>query len=584
MRKQLQDLRKAMEEAGVDVYLIPSGDCHNSEYVNKHFKCREYVSGFTGSAGTLVVERDSARLWTDGRYFLQAADQLAGSGIQLMKINEPGVPGIVEYLEAKAEEGSYRLGFDGRVISAGTGRRLEEELVTRDVELVWQQDLVADIWQDRPPVEASEIYSLPLKYTGKTAEEKLAAVRGEMKKNGAAHLLISDLTETAWLLNLRGSDIECTPVFYAFTIVSEETVELFVLDPAQFERDLAGELPFVQVRAYDDIYRALADLGKGRIWMSPATASYALCRTLADANDVLWQPTPISMMKAVKNESEIASTRKVHLRDGRCMVSFIFWLKSNVAEMELSEIEASDWLDWERFDAGECYDLSFPTISGYGANGAIIHYQATATTDADLKPEGFLLVDSGGQYDGGTTDITRTISLGPLTKKMKEYYTYVLKSHIALATAVFEPGTTGRELDSIARKPLADQGLDFNHGTGHGIGHMLSVHEGPNTISRRGAECAIVPGMITSNEPGVYIENEFGIRLENEILCVEDGGRYRFETITYCPFDRAAIVKDLLTKDELDWLNSYQKTVYDKLSPRLDPEEAKWLRRETALL
>lgn len=577
-----------MKKEGIDAYMVPSGDDHASEYVNDHFKCREYVSGFTGSAGTLLVTEEEAMLWTDGRYFLQAERQLDGSGISLMKAGQPGVPSIAAYLGGLGSKKKITLGFDGRTLNLMTGNILKNVLAKTGSKVRSDLDLVDRIFENRPRIIPSKLRKLPPEVTGKTFEEKRKEILNEMKKENADFLLLSDLTETAWLFNLRGSDVECTPVFFSFALISEKETILYVMDPEDAKSVLAKdsgaekEYPGVTVRTYGDIYSDVKKLPEGcTVWIDPASINFGLAACLPENLRKKEAMTPVSMMKAVKNEEEIKSTLNAHKKDGNAMVSFIYWLKKNSGRMPMTEMSAAEWLDEKRHEKG-AYDLSFATISGYGPNGAVIHYQASEETDARIRPEGFLLVDSGGQYRDGTTDITRTIALGPLSRKMKECYTCVLKSHIALASAEFSPGTTGRELDEIARRPLKEHGLDFNHGTGHGIGHMLSVHEGPNIISRRNADCRFVPGMITSDEPGVYIENEFGIRLENEILCVEKDGKYAFRPITYCPFDREAIIPELLTEKELDWLNSYHRMVKDTLLKDLPEEEAEWLSRAAA--
>lgn len=628
--ERIEALRIAMEDAGVDMYLVPSDDDHASEYVNDHFKFREWITGFTGSAGTALFTLDKAYLWTDGRYFLQAADELKGSGIELMKMGEPDVPTIQGKLRELAQNhiGSSEpvLGFSGDTMTAKEGDNLRRSC---KVSVRCDKDLADAIWKDRPELTASEIWEFPLTSCGKTRDEKLKDVREKMAERKADVLLISDLMETAWLLNLRGSDIQNTPVFYSYTIVTAKDCFLFTLDNALSD-DLRKKLneSGITCMRYDETQSMLeklcgngttlwADRGKTSFSLISAVAPYEVqSEDAAETNNsetiLIDEPTPVEMMKAIKNETEIQSTLKAHLKDGVAVTKFIYWLKNQVKELcasedgftsygKLTEISCADKLEEFRREQDGLFDLSFPTISGYNENGAIIHYEPTPETDAVLKPEGFLLVDSGGQYIDGTTDITRTIALGPITDKMKEYYTLVLKGHIALGSAEFKEGTTGIDLDKLARKPLQDHGLDFNHGTGHGVGHVLSVHEGPNRISTRGSDTPILPGMITSNEPGVYIEGEFGIRLESEILCerAAEGGTVaesaatesdaraandmlHFHTLTLAPFDRDAIVPEMLTKKELSWLNSYHESVLNSLMPYLEPEEAKWLRRETA--
>jgi Xaa-Pro aminopeptidase len=637
-----------MKQAAIDACLIPSGDEHASEYVHPHYQCRAFFSGFDGSAGTLLVTAWEALLWTDGRYFLQAERQLAGSGITLQRSGEEGVPTLFQYLAARALARPFVLGFDGRVVSAAAGRQLREELEPKGCRLVTEFDPAAGIWNDRPAIVPSRIVPLPPEVTGRSAAEKLADLRGKMRAAGVDVLFLSDLTETAWTFNLRGRDVACTPVFFSYARIGLEDSTLYVTAPEQLPvptREALAEADSGRLRtaACTEAARDLQALPAGtRLWIDPATVNTALRAAVPSSVQVREEPTPAALLKAVKNAAEIRSTERAHHRDGLTMVRFLYRLKEEMRHLEeetagtakagaagtakagaagtakaggpeiteagaggasdagagiaitgaagvsdaaaggapRTEMRAAACLDALRRQHG-CYDLSFPTISGYGAHGAVIHYQATPETDAPLAPRGFLLVDSGGQYADGTTDITRTIALGPLTAKMREYYTYVLQAHIALATARFAPGTAGHELDRLARQPLAAHGLDFNHGTGHGVGHLLSVHEGPNTISRHRADCPLQPGMITSDEPGVYLENEFGIRLENELLTIEESGQYAFRPLTLCPFERAAIEPALLTEAERSWVDRYHRWVYEELAPDLPEAERAWLRQQT---
>lgn len=567
MRSELTELRNRMKEEGIDLYIIPTTDYHGSEYVNDHFKCREYVSGFTGSAGTLIVQQDFAGLWTDGRYFLQAEQQLTGSGIELMKIGEPDVPTPEEYVKSLPAESV--IGFDGRIV----GRRTGEEL-GRHFEIRYDVDLVGDIWKERPEIMPSAIYELPLSVTGESREEKLKRVRTEME--GADHLLVSRLEDIAWLYNLRGRDIENTPVFYAFALISKTDDTLYVMDGGYCAEGVC-------VKKYHEV---LDDLGKLRdctVMLDEDSASYTVGESFDQSVKCVYRKSPVEKLKAVKNETEIKATKAAHIRDGAAMVDFLFWLKRNIGSIDITEISLAEHLEEFRRTRG-AYDLSFSTIAGYEDHGAIVHYSATEESNATLKAEGFVLVDSGGQYEDGTTDITRTIALGILERSRKEHYTAVLKGHIALASAVFDKGTTGAQLDLIARKPLRDMGLDFNHGTGHGVGHMLSVHEGPNTISPRGKDCCILPGMITTDEPGVYLEGMYGIRIENELLCIEKDGRCTFEPVTFCPYEREAIEMSMLTEDEICYINDYHKKVYETIAPLLDDAAGKWLKQQCRAL
>ena len=610
-REALSRLRAGMAEVGADAVVIPSEDFHDSEYVNDYFKLREHYSGFDGSAGTLLVLEADAYLWTDGRYFLQAGTQLRGTGITLMKQGEPGVPKLMELLRERIREAvgaCFTVFMDGRTVSSTLGTAMKNSITKEGGKAVLDRDLAGECWEGRPELKATEIFELPASSTGMTRAEKLADVRAEMAKYSADYLLLSDLMETAWLFNLRASDIDCTPVFYTYTLVGKDSLTLFTLDGA-LPDDIKAELKAEGTLCcdYNDAKMTVDALPDGsRVWVDLKKTNYAMTSRIALTCDIIDRPTPVEMMKAVKNDVEIASTRNAHLKDAAAVTEFIYWLKQSIHSKPLSELSAAKHLDDLRFSKDGCFDLSFPTISAYADNGAIVHYEPTPETDKALAPEGFLLVDSGGQYMDGTTDITRTIALGPLTDKMKEYYTLVLKSHITLERMRFLAGTTCREIDEVTRKPLNERGLDFNHGTGHGVGHILSVHEGPNFITKGPrAASEMVPGMITSDEPGVYIENEFGIRLENEILCVDETDSestsghdgvpkskvlkgagssnresrvYAFEPLTLVPFEREAIVKDMLTDEEIDWLNSYHQKVYDMVSPLVPKETVIWLK------
>ena len=586
MRQQLTALRREMKAEGIDAYLIPTTDFHGSEYVNEYFKCREFVSGFTGSAGTLLVTDDWAGLWTDGRYFLQAADQLRESGIDLMKEREQDVPTIDEFLVNKLPKGSC-LGFDGRVVSYREAKEYEEHFKIR-----WDVDLAGRIWEawdqgeNRPELIPSPIYDIPLSVTGESSDSKLNRVRQAMKKKGADMHLMTSLEEIAWLYNLRGNDVENTPVFYAFAVIGREKEQLYVLDEGfagDAERKAAANLPeTTEILPYFRIFDDLKNLSAGKLLLSEERVSYTMAKCLPGTVEIIDDANPAELMKAIKNETEISCTKQAHIKDGAAVVQFIYWVKKAAGQTTLTEVDAADYLLECRRGQKGFHDLSFSTIAAYGSNGAIVHYSPEPETCFALKPEGFLLMDSGGQYEDGTTDITRTIALGPLTEAMKKHYTLVLKSHIALASARFAEGTKGIELDVIARAPLAAVGLNYNHGTGHGVGHLLSVHEAPNNISPRG-ECPIMEGMITSDEPGLYLTGEYGIRLENEILCVRgEDGMLEFEPITWCPWEREAILPELLTEQEKKWINDYHQTVYVKLSPLLDDDIAAWLKTQTA--
>ncbi len=582
MREQIRALRAAMKVAQIDAYLVPTTDFHGSEYVNPYFKCREYLSGFTGSAGTLLVTADWAGLWTDGRYFLQAGAQLSGSGIELMKEREPGVPTISEYLELHLPEGNT-LGFDGRVVNCREAEGFAAKYLLRT-----DLDLAGDVWSDRPELKAEPIYAVSLDVTGETAESKLARLKKAMAEVGAAYHLTACLEEIAWIYNLRGNDVKHTPVFFAFALLEGDRERLYVLDDSFTRSDAALQLPkTTEIRPYFEIFEDIKKLPSGKILLDKGSVSHGLASGIPSYVEIIDSRNPAEGMKAVKNDMEIACTKQAHVKDGAAMVRFIKWVKDQMAAgAELTEMDAAEAVESCRKQQEGYCQPSFDTIAGYGPNGAIVHYSATEATNANLKPEGFLLVDSGGQYTDGTTDITRTIALGPLTGEMKEHYTLVLKGHIALAMAQFDEKTTGAQLDVLARQPLTGRGLNFNHGTGHGVGHLLSVHEGPNSISPRASAVGILPGMITSDEPGVYLEGKYGIRLENEVLCVKDGigEGFRFEPLTWCPWERDAILTELLSPEEFEWVDNYHRQVYETLKPYLDNETAAWLAEAAAPL
>ena len=579
MRQQLIALRRELKAEGIDAYIIPTTDFHGSEYVNEYFKCREFFSGFTGSAGTLLVTADRAGLWTDGRYFLQAEAELKGSGIELMKEREPKVPTMEEYLKGHLPKGSC-IGFDGRVVSFRQAREYEERFT-----ILWNEDLAGRIWEKwtedgRPPIQPSPIYDIPLSVTGEGAASKLQRLRLAMEKKGVDMHLITCLEEIAWLYNLRGGDVDHTPVFFAFLLIEPEGERLYVLDESFKGSRAAEKLPkTTEILPYFQIFEDLKTLPEGKLLLSSERVSYAMVKCLPKCVEVVDGDDPAELMKAIKNYTEISCTKEAHRRDGAAVTQFIYRLKKALKQgKSLTEVDAADCLLEERRRQRGFKDLSFSTIAAYGPNGAIVHYDPSPESCGTLKPEGFLLLDSGGQYHDGTTDITRTIALGSLTMEMKRNYTLVLKSHIALASARFPEGTTGAELDRIARAPLAAAGLDFNHGTGHGVGHMLSVHEGPNKISPLGGDSIIREGMITSDEPGLYLTGRYGIRLENEILCVRgEDGMLEFEPITWCPWEKEAILGEMLTEKEKKWLKDYHSMVHENLKPLVDDETAAWL-------
>ncbi len=584
MKKELELLQGVMRENGVAICVVPTNDFHGSEYINEYFRSRQFISGFTGSAGTLVVCEDSAYLWTDGRYFLQASLQLKESGIELMKTGEPGVPEIDEFLEKNLKQGDV-LAFDGRVLACRIGDKYKQIADKCGAITKFDLDLPDLVWTERPKLLGNSIWALPETSYGETFEEKLARVREAMIKSSVNYHLITGLEENAWLYNLRGSDVDRSPIFFSFTLITPDSITLYKFGD-DFD-DLLKEKG-VTVKSYLDIFEDIKLLPNDAAVLADFdAASYSLIKSIPAPCKIVDGISPTSVFKSVKNHMEIAATKEAHMYDGIAMVNFIYWLKNTVKKQSLTEISASDHLESLRRAQPGFIDLSFDTIAGYMSNGAIIHYSATPESDTSLEANGFILVDSGGQYLKGTTDITRTIALGALTDKMKEYYTAVLRGHLDLAMAKFKAGTTGCDLDYLARKALQEIGLDYNHGTGHGVGHVLSVHEGPQRISKLPNKYKLEPGMITSDEPGVYIEGEFGIRIENEILCKEADGNadeLYFEMLTLCPYEPDAIISERLTEEERSYLNDYHKMVYSKLAPLLEPEVRNWLRKVTAPL
>ena len=588
--ERLARLRREMAQHGMDGYVVVTDDFHGSEYVGDFFKARAYLSGFTGSAGTLVILPDRAALWTDGRYFLQAAEQLAGSTIELMRMGQPGVPAIGAFLAQHLPEGGV-LGFDGRTVSSSFAGTLKKALEAKHIRFAGGEDLVDAVWPDRPALSDRPVWELT--GCGMSREEKLARLREKMAAENAAYLLLTSLTEIAWALDLRGGDVACTPVFLSFLLIGREDAQLCI-QPQAVPAEIAEKLTAcgVTMRPYGEIYDLLRALPAGtRIMADSATANYRIMESLSHA-EVLDQPSPAILMKACKTQEEINGFRAAHVKDGAALCRFLYWLKTRIGEEPMTELSAAARLAAFRAEQPDFLDLSFDTIAGYGPHGAIVHYDPTPETDVPLHPEGLLLVDSGAHYRQGTTDVTRTIALGPVTQEEKRMFTLVLKGHLALAAARFPHGATGENLDVLARLPLWEQGLDYNHGTGHGVGFILSVHEGPQSFRWRstdGRRITLEEGMVISNEPGYYAAGKFGIRHENLVL-VRTGDKTEFgqfmylEPLTMVPFDRDAIDVSLLTEAELAQLNSYHRLVYDTVAPLLPAEEQAWLAAAAAPL
>ena len=570
-------LRRCMAHRGLTACVVVTDDFHGSEYVGDHFKAREYLSGFTGSAGTLAVLPDRAALWTDGRYFLQAERQLEGSGIELMRAGQPDVPTLSAFLAQHLPEGGV-LGFDGRTVSTRLYRTLEEALSAKHIRLDGAHDLAEEVWPDRPALSAQPLWPL---VSDVSRREKLSLLREKMAEKNAGHLLLTDLTDIAWTLNLRGGDVACTPVFLAFLLLSEADAVLFV-QPQAVSPAIADALAAdgVTLRPYGDIYSHLSALpAEDCVLLDSATANSQITRALAHARTVD-APSPAAALKAAKSPGEQDGFRRAHLLDGVALTRFLYRLKT--APTGLTEVSAAALLHELRAESEEFLEDSFDTIAAYGPHGAVVHYEPTAETDVPLEARGLLLCDSGGHYRGGTTDVTRTVALGPVSDAERRMCTLVLQGHIRLAMARFPKGVTGENLDVLARMPLWQQGLDYNHGTGHGVGCVLSVHESPPSFRWRIVENtphpALETGMVISDEPGYYEAGQYGIRHESLLLVQPDGDDFlRFEVLTLAPFDRDALDVSLLSDEERRWLNDYHRRVREALSPHLSAEERRWL-------
>lgn len=592
MKRELELLREKMRETGVDACLIPTSDFHGSEYVGDYFKCREYISGFTGSAGTLVVTLDEAGLWTDGRYFLQAAKQLEGSGIMLRKERQPGVPAIEEYLKQTLKKGET-LGFDGRCIMQDSAEKLITQLNAQGVAVRTDIDLTGAVWKNRPELSAQPVWPLPVEYAGESSESKIKRVREFLVEKKADYFLLTSLEDIAWLLNMRGNDVESTPVILSYLLLGEKKLTWYVQEKCLSEKikillDMQGikAAPYAQI--YEDVKKLPEDAS---IYYDKSAVNTALVSSLPEKVKKIEGVNPTFLFKAKKNPVEVENERNAHIKDGVAVTKFIYWLKSQIGKTKITEISAAEQLEQFRNTQEHYVEPSFAPIIAYKEHGAIVHYSATKESDVELKPESFVLADTGGHYLEGTIDITRTIALGSLTQEEKEMYTTVLKGHIQLEMARFLQGCSGQSLDVLARTPLWEKGLDYNHGTGHGVGYLLSVHEGPNSFRYRPSvngrnDCVFEEGMITSDEPGIYLEGKFGIRLENMIVCQKDmendyGSFLCFDALTLVPFERSAIIAEELSTKEKEWLNKYHQKVFETIAPYLTEEEAGWLREET---
>ncbi|OPJ58168.1 aminopeptidase P family protein [Clostridium oryzae] len=590
VKERIEKLRELMKENNMDAYIVPSFDDHHSEYVADHWKCRQWISGFTGSAGTAVITKDSAGLWTDGRYYIQAEKQISGSGMKLFRAADYGVPTYTEWLADALNENSC-VGFDGNVFSVSMVKEMENEFKCKNISIKMDKDLIGKLWKDRPALPDSKAFSLQVKFAGKSRNDKLAQVRKHMEEKKAEYYLLTSLDDIAWLLNIRGNDVADTPVIISNVFITKENCYLFI-DENKLVNKAKDELinDGIQIKNDNELEKMLEDIKEGTaVILDPEVTNAYLYSKINKKASKIEEDNYTTQLKGVKNDVEIENLRQCEINDGVAMVKFIKWLKSSIGKEKVTEISASDKLEVFRSQLDNYAGLSFDTIAGYKANAAMMHYKADKDSDTELKPEGFLLVDSGGQYYTGTTDITRTIVLGKLTEEEKRDFTLVLKSHIALGSAKFLYGTTGYKIDILARAPIWKYGLDYKCGTGHGVGYFLSVHEGPHRISSKGNEIILEENMVVTNEPGIYKEGKHGIRTENMIVVVkaeknEFGQFMKFEDLTYCPIDLDAVDVNMLTADEKQWLNDYHKATYEKLSPYLNEEEKKWLANETRMI
>ena len=584
IKERLALLRQELKRERLSAYIFPTSDPHQSEYTADHWKGREWISGFNGSAGTAVVTLTSAALWTDSRYFIAAAEQLEGTEFQLMKLKVDGTPTIAEWLGRElADMTDKSVGIDGMTASAASVEQLISDLRAQGgITLQTNFDVLARIWKDRPSIPQNIIEIQPVELTGEDTSSKLVRIRKALRSLHADGMLMAALDDIAWTLNLRGSDVHCNPVFVSYLLIDSKGATLYINKekvPTEVEAYLQEHN--VKVEPYDSVAQGLRDYFEYNILLDPDEVNYVLMK--AAKREIVRESSPVPMMKAVKTEAEQEGFRRAMVRDGVAMVKFLKWLEENPNQTEIS---VAGKLEALRSEQPKYRGLSFDTIAGYEAHGAIVHYEATPETDIPLEAKGLLLLDSGAQYQDGTTDITRTISLGPLTEEQRKVYTLVLKGHIDLQLLHFPDGARGTQLDAIARQPLWQHGLNFMHGTGHGVGSYLNVHEGPHQIRMEWKSAPLRAGMTVTDEPGVYLENRFGVRIENTLLIVpaeetECGRFLRFETLTLCPIDTKPIIKELLTEEETRWLNDYHERVFRLLSPHLTIEEKAWLTRAT---
>lgn len=590
IQERLLKLREQMKGKGIDIYIVPTADFHQTEYVGEYFKARKYMTNFSGSAGTAVITADEAKLWVDGRYFIQAAEQIAGTTVEMMKMAEPGVPTIEEYLKTTLKEGGV-LGFDGRVVAMGDGLGYEKIVSDKNGKIIYDYDLIDAVWEDRPALSEEPAWILEQKYAGETTESKLTRIRESMKNSGATVHVLTSLDDICWILNMRGNDIEFFPIVLSYAIITMDEMHLYI-NEAKLSAEMKGcfAKDNVVLHPYNDVYEDVKKIAEGEsVLVDPARLNYALYRNIPDGVKKVEERNPEVLFKAIKNPVEIENIRQAQIKDSVAHVKFMKWVKENVGKMKITEMSAAEKLDELRVEMGNFIRPSFEPISAYGEHCALMHYTSSPETDVELKEGSVFLTDTGAGFYEGSTDITRTYALGEITDLMKEHFTLTLMGNLGLANARFLHGCTGMNLDLMARKPMWDRGLDFKCGTGHGMGYLLSIHESPAGFRwryRAGETAVLEEGMVLTNEPGIYIEGSHGIRLENEILVhkgeVNEYGQFMyFETITYIPMDLDAVKAEMLPEETKAQLNDYHKTVYEKVSPYLNDEEKKWLRKYT---
>lgn len=590
IQERISMLREQMKSHGVDMYIVPTADFHQSEYVGEYFKARKFITGFSGSAGTAVITLEEARLWVDGRYFIQAAAQIEGTSIEMMKMGKPGVPTIDEYLKEAIQENGT-LGFDGRVVAMGNGRRYEEIVAEKNGKIVYAYDLVGEIWEDRPELSKEPVFTLEEKYTGESTASKLKRIREKMAENGATVHVLTTLDDICWTLNIRGNDIEFFPLVLSYAVITMDQMHLYI-DESKLDEEIKASFAKdgIVLHPYNDIYEDIKAYGAEETFLiDPIRLNYALYSNICkDAKKVEVQ-NPEEVFKGIKNKVEIENIRKAQIKDSVAHVRFMKWLKEHVGKETITEMSASDKLDEFRAEMGNFIRPSFEPISSYGEHAALCHYTSSPETNVELKEGSVFLTDTGAGFWEGSTDITRTYALGEIPEIMKEHFTLIVMCNLGLASARFVKGCSGSNLDPFARKPLWDRGLDFNHGTGHGVGYLLNIHEGPLNIGWGSRGSNIVPlqeGMIFTDEPGIYIEGSHGVRLENELLVREgeknEYGQFMYlEPLTFIPFDLDAVKVEMLSEEYKKLLNEYHAAVYENVAPYLNDEEKAWLKNYT---